>query len=355
MNRNLLALPALAWLCTASLSCAPAGPESAAATGDETADSAVVAWIADAPVTQAELDEWIRDELFEREVISKSDAEQYELRSSALEELVTRRAAEAEAARLGISREDLLQQKVDAFDPVTDEDIRAFFERHRARFRPGDALEQRGPQIRSYLESERAAEALVALRDSASVRIVLEPPRTEVAATGPSRGPQGAPVTIIEFSDYQCPYCSRAEPTVQEVLERYPDRVRLVFRHLPLDSIHPQARGAAEAAACAEQQGRFWDFHEQLFANQRALGADALRGYAEGLGLDLAAYDECVADPEVKARVQTDVDEANALGIRSTPAFFVNGIRLSGAKPIGDFVRVIERELAGGMSLAPEG
>ena len=160
-----------------------------------------------------------------------------------------------------------------------------------------------------------------------------------------SCGPSDASVTIIEFSDYQCPYCSRAESVVKQVLERYPDQVRFVYRHLPLESIHPQARAAAEAAVCAEDQGRFWEYHELLFANQQAISAAKLSELAEQVGLDEEAFASCTADDSTRQRVQRDISDAGAAGASGTPAFFVNGIPLSGVQPLEEFVELIDSEL----------
>ena len=161
--------------------------------------------------------------------------------------------------------------------------------------------------------------------------MLLEPPRVTVAAEGPSLGPADAPVTIIEFSDFQCPYCGRAASTVKQIHERYPKQVRIVYRNLPLDSIHPNARPAAEAAACADAQGRFWEFHDRLFANQRALAPEDLQRYAKEIGLDMAAFDQCVKDRKSQAKVDGDLAAANEAASNAgkrglgTPAFFVNG------------------------------
>jgi predicted DsbA family dithiol-disulfide isomerase len=309
-------------------------------------DAAVVARIDERPLTQGELDNWIRDRLFERELGSKSEAERYEYRAEALDEMIGELVLEREASRLGLSKEEMLDRAVESLGPVGEEEVSEFFEKHRDRFRPGDTLERRGEQIRRFLEHERGQKALDVLRATADIGIELEPPRFEVASAGPALGPEQAPVTIVEFSDFQCPFCSRAEPIVRQVLERYPEQVRLVYRHMPLDSIHPRARPAAEAAVCAEEQGRFWEYHEKLFANQGALADQQLELYASELNLDMEAFAQCLQRPEVKARVQGDVEAAEAAGVKGTPAFLVNGILLSGARPVEEFVRVIERELA---------
>jgi protein-disulfide isomerase len=167
-----------------------------------------------------------------------------------------------------------------------------------------------------------------------------------VDATGPSRGPADAKVTVIEFSDYQCPFCKRAEPTVQALLQKYPTQVRLVYRHMPLDGLHPRARAAAIAAVCAEQQGKFWEYHDALFQNQQALSDTDLDKYAADLGLDAGKFKTCRQDPATETRVNTDAAAARQAGLTGTPAFFVNGILISGARPIEDFTRWIDQELA---------
>ncbi len=342
MSRARIALLA-APFAAAALACAPAESPSVDSADD---DSPVVARIGDTDVTRSQLDEWIRDQLFDQQVTSKSSNEQYELRSRALEEYLTDRALALDAESRNLSQEEVLAQAVAELGPVSDEEVSAFFEEHKERFRPpNNTLEIRGPQIRQFLQSDRQRQARDDIRTRADVEVLLEPPRFEIAATGPSRGPEGAPVTVVEFSDFQCPYCVRAEPVIDEVLRRYPDQVRLVYRHLPLDSIHPQARPAAEASICAAEQDRFWEFHAALFANQRALTEEDLVKYATELGLDLDAFAACRARPDVKRQVQADVEAAQAAGVTGTPAFFVNGVLLTGAKPVEDFVRVIDAEL----------
>jgi protein-disulfide isomerase len=211
-------------------------------------------------------------------------------------------------------------------------------------------MEEMKAQIREHLERRAAPEAARAyvqqLRDAAKVEILLERTRTQVAATGPSRGPADAPVTIIEFSDYQCPFCRRAEPTVKQVLDEYEGKVRFVFRHFPLDRIHPQARGASEAAACAAEQGKFWEYHDELFAGDAQLDAPGLEAAAQKTGLDTAAFKSCVESRKTQALVEADVRDGEAAGVSGTPAFFINGIPLRGALPFDEFKKVIDEELA---------
>jgi protein-disulfide isomerase len=141
----------------------------------------------------------------------------------------------------------------------------------------------------------------------------------------PVKGPDDAPVTIVEFSDYQCPFCARSEPLVKEALAAYPTQARLVYKHFPLVAIHPQAMNAALAAAAAQRQGKFWEMHEILFANQRALAPEQIKEYARQLGLDMAKFEADLQSDEVKAVVQDDSQLAQRVGVRGTPTIFVNG------------------------------
>ena len=283
-------------------------------------------------VTLAEIDERIAGQL-------------YEARTEALEARITELVVETEAEQRGMSPQELVESEARELGAVSDAEVEEFFEQNRARMRPDETLENVRAEVRRFLEDGREQAAIDALRDAAAISIRLEPPRIDVIATGPSRGPADAAVTIIEFSDYQCPFCSRAEPAINQVLDLFPEDVRLVYRHFPIDSIHPRARPAAIAAVCAEEQGQFWEFHKRVFENQRNLSDDALAGFADDLELDRAAYDACIAGEAAAARVAEDLAAGQEAGTTGTPAFYVNGILLSGARPVQDFVDLIDAEL----------
>ena len=171
--------------------------------------------------------------------------------------------------------------------------------------------------------------------------------RAEIAIDGAAtRGPEDAEVTIIEYSDFQCPFCARVQPTLAQIEATYGDRVRRVYKHLPL-RIHPEAPGAAAASEAALRQGKFWEMHNKIFASQRELGDAVYRRFAEELGLDLERFDADRNSPEVKQRIERDEQEAQSLGVSGTPAFFINGRFLSGAQPFEAFKRVIDEELEG--------
>lgn len=172
--------------------------------------------------------------------------------------------------------------------------------------------------------------------------------RVQVSADDdPSWGNADAPVTIIEFSDFQCPYCRVFyQTTLVTLLERYPKQVRFVYRDFPLASIHPQATLAAEASQCAHAQGRFWEFHNAVFANIDRLGPDLYQSLAISMGLDKERFAACVNSREFSAEVEKDFNDARALGVTGTPTFFINGIPLVGAQPLEAFAPIIEQELS---------
>jgi protein-disulfide isomerase len=160
-------------------------------------------------------------------------------------------------------------------------------------------------------------------------------------------GPADAPITIVEFSDYQCPFCKRWHAEVyDELLAAYPGKIKFVYRNLPLTSIHPDAQGAAEAALCAGEQNAYWQFHDKLMSNE-SLGNSAYTQYAQDLNLDMTTFNACVTDQKYKDAVQADSDFALNLGVRSTPTFFINGLAVVGAQPLDVFKQVIDQELAG--------
>jgi protein-disulfide isomerase len=160
------------------------------------------------------------------------------------------------------------------------------------------------------------------------------------------RGAKDAPVTIIEFSDFQCPFCKTANATVKQILDKYPGKVRLVFRDYPLVSLHPQAPKAHEAARCAAEQGKFWEYHDILFDRSPRMAPADLKQYAQELKLDPAAFAQCLDSGKYTAEVDKDVQEGSGLGITGTPSFFVNGRQLVGAQPMTAFQKLIDGELA---------
>jgi protein-disulfide isomerase len=172
-----------------------------------------------------------------------------------------------------------------------------------------------------------------------------EPPvqKLDVGAS-PTRGPKDAPVTVVVFSDFECPFCARAVPTLQQLENEYGGRLRVVFKHVPLPN-HPNARLAAAASLAAHEQGRFWEFHDVLFANQRALDRASLERHAQQVGLDLGRFRSALDSGRFEAQVAADAAEGARVGAQGTPTFFINGRTLVGALPIEQFRRLIDDEL----------
>ena len=170
----------------------------------------------------------------------------------------------------------------------------------------------------------------------------LQPPGVD---DDPIRGPEDAPVTIIEFTDFQCPFCQRVLPTLDQIMEEYPGKVRIVVRDFPLDQLHPQARNAHAAAGCANDQGKFFEFHDKVFANQQDVSDATLKGYAKDLALDTATFNDCVDSGKYADEVQKDLEDGQEYGVSGTPAFFVNGFSISGAQPFAVFKDIIDKEL----------
>lgn len=163
----------------------------------------------------------------------------------------------------------------------------------------------------------------------------------------PFQGPEDAPVVVVEFSDFQCPFCQRHfEQTLPLLVEAYGDRVRYVFRDFPIEAIHPQAPKAAEAAQCASDQGQFWEYHDLLFLNQEALDLDDLKTYADYLGLDSGSFNQCLDSGKYTQEVADDISEGLSYGVNGTPTFFINGRTVLGAQPFSVFQEIIDAELA---------
>jgi protein-disulfide isomerase len=160
----------------------------------------------------------------------------------------------------------------------------------------------------------------------------------------PRRGAEGAQVAVVEFSDFACPFCARVNPTLNQIVKTYGDQVEIVFKHLPLP-IHSKAPAAHAAAEAAHRQGKFWEMHDLIFANQRQLIPEKYEEYAQQLGLDMDRFRKDLASSAVKKRVAADTAEAARLGVSGTPGFFINGRFLSGAKPFDSFKQLIDEEL----------
>ena len=276
--------------------------------------------------------------------------QEYQLRKQLLDDIITKRLLENEAKSRGISVEELSRVEVEGkAAPVTEAEAKAFYDQNKARFgqtAEADALKQIETGLRGQRINARRTEYVASLRKVAAVKVMLEPPRAKIDPVGgPTKGPESAPITIIEYADYQCPYCTRANVALKQVEEKYAGKVRIVFRDFPLTQIHPNAAKAAEAGACADEQGKFWPMHDKLFANQTKLGVPDLKQHATELGLDAEAFGTCLDSGKHAADIKKSLEEGQRLGLSGTPSFFINGRLLVGAQPYEGFAQVIDEEL----------
>jgi protein-disulfide isomerase len=329
-----------------ALACsAPAQQAPAAQSGSD-----VAAQIGDRAITLKEIDDrWRQAQPSEH---AQAIQQMYDGRKQALDAIVAEMLVEQAAKAKGVNAEQFTEAEVARrLKPVTDGQVAVFFQENQPQMQ-GRGIDAMGPAIRRYLEEQQRTEAYQAMvaelrKAGPPVRLVLDAPRYQVAvsADDPALGNANAPVTLVEFSDFQCPFCARVMPTLKRVQEAYGNRVRIVWKDFPLTSIHPQAFKAAEAGQCAQEQGKFWELHDRLFANQQALQSDSLKKYAADSGLDAAKFNACLDTAKYGDRVQEQMGIGTRLGVSSTPTVFVNGRLVSGAQPFEVFTTIIDEEL----------
>ncbi len=288
-----------------------------------------------------------------RRELARIEEQRHALLEQRLDQLIGDRLLAQEARQRGVSVEDLLKSEVYAKTPeVADAEVTAFIAQHRGRL---PKLEEADLRLRvwDHLRSQKVGQQRQAyvqsLRERGAVTVLLPPPpvvRHAVSADrGFAKGTKDAPVTIVEFSDFQCPFCRNVNATLQQVLDRYPGKVRLVFRDFPLVQLHPGAPKAHEAARCAAQQGKFWEYHDVLFERSPRHSPPELKQYAQELKLDAAAFARCLDAGAQAAEVSRDLQEGARLGVTGTPSFFINGRALEGAQPFTAFQKIIDSEL----------
>jgi protein-disulfide isomerase len=284
--------------------------------------------------------------------LSKLEEQIYNLKRQKLDALINEKLLEKEAAKRKLTVPALLDAEVTAkVGLVTEQEIEKSYQENKGQVK-GEQTEVR-EKIRSYLQNQKLAakreEFLASLRRQAKVVVNLKPPvqRIEVSVQGaPFKGGDKAPVTIVEFSDFHCPFCKRVVPTLAQVESKYGDKVKLVFRDFPIDSLHPGASKAHEAARCADEQGKFWAYHDKLFAAPANSSPELFNRFAKEVGLNGAAFETCLSGAKYQAAIKKDIEEGQRLGVTGTPAFFINGRLFTGAQPLEVFARVIDEELA---------
>ena len=311
----------------------------------------VVAEVAGTPITLKDVDaKWEQFDAAERARIVQA---MYQNRRNMIDLLVGDQLIANAAKAAG--------QPVDAFvaadsarrlPAVSESDIAQFYEQNKERAQ-GRSLDQLRGEIKPFLEQRRSQQARAMLvdelkaKDGANVKVMLDPPRytVPIGKDDPVRGNPSASITIVEFSDYQCPFCARVNPTLAKIRETYGDRVKIVFKDYPLPN-HPQAPKAAEAARCAGDQSKYWEMHDAMFANQRALEVPSLKQAARAIGLNGTTFDECLDSGKWAAAVRAGSQLGEQMGVNSTPTLYVNGRALIGAMPFENFKQIIDEELS---------
>ena len=346
-------LHALAVACAASFVACRTGGGKSGSGGIAGMDSTTkVAEVDGQPITYGDLqnDHEVGPKVRQAEVKALTDL--YDQRRGLLDEMISRRLLEEEAKTKGKTVEQWYQTEyVTSVPEPSDAEAKAFYEEHKAQVPQGQTFEDLKDRIKQAVRQQKLREGMGKVLDDLKsrhhVQVSLQAPdlpRIDVEAKGPSRGPTNAPVTIVEFSDFQCPYCGREYPVIERLMKEYDGKLRLVFRHYPLD-FHPFAQKAAEAGACAQDQGKFWELHDKMFSNQGKLAVADLKGYAKSLGMDGTKFDKCLDSGEKSDQVHADQKAGTEAGVNGTPAFFINGIFINGAQPYEQIKQAVDREL----------
>ena len=270
----------------------------------------------------------------------------YQAERKALDDLIVQRLLEEEAQKQGISTDDLLKREVDSKvkDPNEDQ-LQVYYEGLDSK-EPYDQVRGKIMEhIRDLRRSKLRSAYIETLRAKATIVVQLAPPMANVGTENAAvtEGRSDAPVQVVEFADYQCPYCQRVNPDLNKLIDEYAGKVSVVYRDFPLP-MHPHAEKAAEAARCAGQQGKFWAYHNLLFQDKK-LDTPDLKQEATVLHLDSAKFDKCLDSAEEAANVKKDQDEGMKLGLSGTPSFFINGHFISGAVDYTTLHQMVEQQL----------
>ncbi|MBI2688993.1 MAG: thioredoxin domain-containing protein [Acidobacteria bacterium] len=275
--------------------------------------------------------------------------QEYDLKMRALISVVNQRLLESEAKKAGLSTEAFLAERVDRQMAAPGEgEIKAYYLAQKERInRPFEEVKAQvnAALVQAKLQQARQ-EFIDRLRGAGGVSLLLDRPRVDVTVDPARlRGDAGAAVTIVEFSDFQCPYCKEVQQVVTGLLEKYKGKVRLGYRDFPLRPIHPQAQKAAEASRCAGEQGKFWEYHDLLYQNQTRLDNNGLAANAQSAGLDAARFGTCLASAKFAPLVESDLQAGIAYGVSSTPTFYVQGVLVVGGQSAAVFENLIDAEL----------
>jgi len=303
-------------------------------------DPAVVAEVGGVKVTMAEL------EKEESAKLLAAHYTYYQAETKALEELVDKRLIEQKAKSEHLTVDQLMDRDIKSkvTDPTEDQ-MKVYYEGLETE-QPYEQVRQKIlDKIRELRTNKVKAEYIRELRAHTTVYIALAPPKAEVETAGSmTLGSNSAQVTLVEFADYECPYCQKVAADLKKIKDDFGDKVSLTYKDFPLP-MHSRAEKAAEAARCANKQNRFWEFHDEIF-HSKELDLDQLKAQARALNLDVAQFDKCLDTGETASAVEKDRKEGTRLGINGTPAFFVNGHYLSGALDYAALRKVVEQQMS---------
>ena len=309
----------------------------------------IVATVGDHKITAGELDQKVKPQVDQlRAALAKKVEElmrdrTYEIRRKTLDDMANDYLIVEAAQKQHLSVDEYVKKEFSGKNGVTDADARKWYDKNKqANAAPYDQIKV---QLTEMLNRQALLERL---RKAETVKIMLDAKRVAVDSSGhPTLGPKNAPITIVEFTDFQCPFCKASEGTVKQLRAKYGDKVKLVHMDFPL-AFHSHAVDAANAARCAEDQGKFWEFHDALFANQAKLAPADLKATAKSVGLNSTEFDGCLDKAKYQANVKSDLAAGEKAGVDGTPAFFINGRPLVGAQPLPQFAQIVDEELASG-------
>lgn len=293
-------------------------------------------------ITMGELNDAAKNQL------ARVDTEIYQIKKRILDDMIEDKLINEAAKKKGLSAEKFLVEEVDSkVTAPTDAEAKALYDARKGSI--NKSFDEVKSQIVEFLTQNRKAQAknelLAKLRTDAKVEIKIDPPRADLDTKGaPSVGDDDAKVTLVEFSDYQCPFCKRVRPTLWRLVDEYKGKLRYVFMDFPL-SFHRDSKKAHEAAHCAGDQGKYFEYNRKIFDNQEKIGMDNLKEYAKQLNLKTDKFNKCLDSGEHAKDVEAFTEKGSAVGVTGTPAYFINGIMLSGAMPYEAFKEIIESEL----------
>ncbi len=305
----------------------------------------VVATVGGINISEHELVESLKANLYEM------DKKIYSMKKKQLDKLITEKILEQKAKKENMTVDEYKKQKVGVQLRVDGKEIESFYQKNKNRIH--GTKEETHTRIRNYLTQKKERNYYKRLlsdaRKNKQFQITLEKPDsptfTVSADNDPFMGDANGKITIIEFSDFECPFCARVKPTIHKLIKEYKGQVKIVFRDFPL-SFHSKAKLAAISAECANDQGKFWEYHDKLFDNQRALDRENLEKYAGELKLNVSEFKKCLDDPAKASEVDKDIADAKKLGVKSTPTFFINGKMYSGVLTFNEFKKRIDKTLS---------